>query len=1142
MNENWYDKTPEQLERRFSVNRAAGLTRKGVQRARREYGPNSIYTAPKTTLADFRSYVPIDAAAVILLAVAVIARILELPIPVGSIVALIVVNFAAAAFTFLKAQKVLCGMHEYSLPACKVLRDGQLMLLEMNALVPGDVIFLSAGDIVPADCRLFQSENLTVHEGSLTGVQRSVPKSAGFSSFAPNLPLAARANMAYATTVVTGGNARAIVVATGAQTEAVIAGRVKPIVTHENLAIFAKLRRFCSVWSQTMLLLIFAVTVIELFAAPADGIFNIFLSGLSLSVSAMSELWAAFGYVIIGCGIFGAMGRKKGVGTGALIKNAEKLEDLKTLDTLIVPKDGMISCCKAEAERIYIPRRLFSADDTDRRNAFAELIQRAVISTGIYGAGLSSLNSRARRITVEEEAIIGLASRHKLYHAGLEKSYPIVEHCGVTELSLFDTTLTLDADKKFLVVCRGEAQEILDHCESFVEHGRLYTMSTADRLEFLGAAQSLIRGSYRVTAVASRESPYNSLTRLGVLQNGLTFHGFIAMREPLQRGVAQTIERCRAAGVRVIMTTDRYTESDRYLASSIGVIESEKNILTAKRLEAMPRDLLRANLPLYSMYCGISTRDLSVIVSMLREDGAKVGLMAGGIGGALLLKRADVGFAQSVTISPKAKTSDAVDIRSRTTPAYSRITPPTGHTYDCEALKFISDVVVSDADEHGRGGLGAVVSTLAFARTIYKNVRRMVYYLTTSQLTRIFTAFGVLLTARTIGFSDGAAIGTSILTPIQLLVSGLALDFIAVIAAAFSKPPHDALTLRDDAEEILTAPLVKHVRTVVFALCQTSATLLVPLVCRLIGKPISAAEFGSVVFLTLTICQLVTLLELESEKSLFRTNLRLNLVWLTYIAGLAGLIALSLLVPPIGAFCGVVKLPPAPAIATAVVPALMVLLYELYKLAARHPIMRRHGSHFASDEAEPKPFESFLAFFRRKKDGETDEPAPESAPENGSASIDESFFADASESGETSEPDDAASDEPTDPDEPSGAFPPSLDPEKVPSAVSTPSRTYNDLTMANGLAPNRGSLFKGMKRSDRSEIVSDESRERFNRLTDIDADAASEAEADAADLPDDFPTRGGATENPAPVSAKKVEKTAQNGGNPMKFSGMKGGD
>jgi len=504
-----------------------------------------------------------------------------------------------------------------------------------------------------------------------------------------------------------------------------------------------------------------------------------------------------------------------------------------------------------------------------------------------------------------------------LYNSGIDRMYPIIQHMGAGGASKFETTLTKDTDNRYMAVCRGDAQTILNACEFYTENGRVLRMTTEDRLEFMGAAASLAKNSYSVAAVATGVSGYNNLQRIGAIQSDLTFEGLIAIKEPLQPGIAETVERCKKAGIRVIMTTEKYAENDKYLAMSIGIVENEKGILTSAKYDAMKPDMLRTDLPLFGMYAGLSSKRLSHLVKLLRSDGERVGLLAGGMDGAILLKRADVGFARSTTISPRAKRG-GIDITSRRMGAYSSISGK--GSFESEALKYISDVVISDATDRGKGGFWAIVSAMEYSRNIYKNLIRMVTYLTTAQLSRVLVTVGAIF------------LGFTAMIPIQLVFCGLIIDLAAIIASAFTRPPNTVLSLKDNAQAAFNKPLYMNMRAVLFAAFEAALILMInPLFVRM-GFAFTAEQYISIAFITFILCRLITFVELATEKSIFRSGLRMSFSFLMFWILVTGFIAAALAFPSVGGVFGVVSLTRELTAASAVVGLLVLAIHEIFKL------------------------------------------------------------------------------------------------------------------------------------------------------------------------------------------------------------------
>ena len=229
--------------------------------------------------------------------------------------------------------------------------------------------------------------------------------------------------------------------------------------------------------------------------------------------------------------------------------------------------------------------------------------------------------------------------------------------------------------------------------------------------------------------------------------------------------------------------------------------------------------------------------------------------------------------------------------------------------------------MVSDTVEEG-GGFSAVVRALEYSRTVYKNILRMVSYLTTSQLARIFAVFGALL------------LGVTALTPMQLIFGGLIVDLAAMIASAFSRPPRSVLSLRDNTEQALSKPFTVNLRAVLFAMFQAATVLAMHPIMGLLGFTFTPEQFSTAVFIAFTVCQFITFAELASERSIFRSGMRISLSFVLFFAGIAGFIALALLVPSVGDVFDTVMITPPLAIGCLVSAALTLAVNEIYKLIA----------------------------------------------------------------------------------------------------------------------------------------------------------------------------------------------------------------
>ncbi|MFA6948004.1 MAG: cation transporting ATPase C-terminal domain-containing protein [Eubacteriales bacterium] len=919
--ERWYDKTAEQVCERLGVNPASGLTRKGAASRLKKAGLNSIYPIPKGDFKTYLSHILTDFTSILLIVTAGISAVLEHNMQAAMMIIVLLVNLSASVFTYVKAQRVLEGMGHFALPVAKVMREGKLYLVRQEQLVPGDIIYISAGDIVPCDARLLECDGLCALETALTGITRTVTKDAAFVDQHDIAPAMQR-NMLFASTILTEGGGKAVVCGTGTDTLVTRMDKNTTIVSHDKLSVIATLKKYCSVWSLAMIAVIFGLTVLDLILGlKSRGIFDIFLSGLSLAVASMSELYMAFGYIIIACGIFNAAKRFHDVNSGALIKNSAKLEVLKNITCLVVPKENVFALPEYTAEQIWCGG-IFYDDAHSDKNGLGEkcsnVILTALLSTGLYGSKkLESNNMKSENIyTPEEDAIIRLGEKYGVYNVTLDERYPLRDHERIGEYSRFETSLVETADG-FHVACRGEAAALIDRCDYYSVSGRVMPLDHELRTSIKIAASQLVREAYKVVGCASGKTVYNNLVRITACQNGLIFEGFIAIREPILPGAAKSVSKLRQSGVKVIMTCEDDGENNFYYASALGVANNATDVVTGEEVQNMRPGIFRVNASLYKVYEGLSIAQKRTLVQNLRDNGEVVGVLGRELDEIILLRDADVGFSQSVTISTKSGNS-GVDITSRKAPVYVKTSRDSAKS-GCEALKFISDVIVSQTDRDGHGGFNAISAAIQCAKVVYQNLLRMVKYLLTAQCARFFIVLYSVLSH------------TELFTAPQILLSGLMTDFLAVLIIAFERPSLDILSQKENTEEKLRRPLAHNLRSLLFGMFWASSTVLMPMAFTAAGYPLGDGDMLSYVFISFTLSQIVTLSETMKERSVFIPNVRFNRVYIASIAIIAAFTAVCVLIPQAGALFGLASGAARMWLCSFCVSASVLAVFEIFK-------------------------------------------------------------------------------------------------------------------------------------------------------------------------------------------------------------------
>ncbi len=889
MDKRWYDREREEVVEELGVNPLSGLSREEAA-ARAKRGRNVIYPVSRAPFHSYLRHIVTDFMVYLFLVVAILRGVLSHDPSVLVLFAVILLNYAVTVGAYGKAGRVLEEMSRFSVPSARVLRDGKVLLVKGEDLVPGDIIFLTAGDIVPADARLLEASSLSVLELGLTKNEGPVAKDPAFFDHR-RLPPEERRNMLFASTIVRAGRGKAVVVATGEETLVSLLGKARPLFAHESLTVTEKIRRYSSRVSLATMIAVFAVTAARLLLPSPFSVFDTFFLLLTLSVSDMAELVSAFSYIVIAEGVFGAVKRGREVNVGALIKNSSKLDELRHLDTLAIPKESLFRESDMRVERLFVGGEvcdtLGGGEDGER------LLRYAVISTGIYGARklvADSLRGTVMR-SATEEALLRAAERRGIYDRRLEGNYPTLERVPRgKDGSPFDTSLVFH-EGRFLVILRGDAIALLSRCTRYTREGTVVPLSQGEASRFRIEATQMMRAGYRVIAIASRRSISDRLFPLDALQKDLIFEGLLGVAEPLAPGAALCLSRCRAAGIRVLLFCREATDNNKYLALSAGVARSENECVSLSQMKEMKEGLLRANLPLYNVYEGIGASSQRMILQWMRSDsGARVGVLARSLRDIALFSTADVKFAEVTTLSDRAG-REGVDLSRRPGGAGA------GALEDgCEAVKFASDVIVSSPDDDGNGGFSSVVAAIAHAGNITRNLLLMMRYLFCSQTARL------LLLALTL------ASGVALLSPAQMLFAGLITDMLAVLVIAFDRPAR-ALPVTDRAREALDHLGARGLSDAGLSLLLSLPIFLQSPLYRAMGVSLDAAQVGSLSFISLTVFQITLLTAMLLRKRGLVRRYAVTRAYFAMALLLASFFAAALLIPALGRWFGVVPFP-----------------------------------------------------------------------------------------------------------------------------------------------------------------------------------------------------------------------------------------
>ncbi len=919
MNKKWFEMTEAQLEHDLNTSVVNGLTKKQASSLRRKKGPNTVFRLPYGSFSSYLKDVLSDSSSIILILAALIAAFFQNTPTSYIIAAIIITNLFIVLFTYIKAHRILESMGEYSLPGAKVIRDGHLYLVSMSSLVPGDLIYLNAGDIVPADARIINSQGFFVSEKGITGNVSAIRKSS--QNVSPdNDSNETMFNMVFATSVVLKGSARAIVVETGENTLVSRAHKNELDLEHDSLDIFIMLKKFGSKISMIMLAMVFVIMFFEIVTGlKTRGIYDIFLSGMSLAVAAMTEFYTAFGYIIVACALFGARTYRQ-KGKSAIMKNINAIEKLKDINCVIFRKNGFLSQKSKVVDSMYSSGQIYRIKDYDKSDeGFSYLLEAAAVSTGVYMKGtLTTRFSEEHHLTQDEEAIVDCAKKYGLYNISLDEKYPLVLHKNSADRRFSYSVVApfginnVNDDTDMHIYVRGSARSIINHCSTYNIGTTNIPIDNALKADLLSVLAEYEKGNTTVFAVAMKKTKKNKILSDSynvASEKDMIFLGLISLRSPLLEGSPITVDKLINSDIKLILNSTGTSADDLACAKNLGICTGDNEILTERTISSMTDETLKATISNYSVYMDLKNASLRKAIGALKDNGYKVAYCADALSDISVLEQADIGY--SFADIPE----NLQRIKSR-----SKALQKSNDTSD--ALRFKSDVLIpKEETANGRdGGIFSVEKSILTSKLIYKNLMNMFAYLISVQSARLFIVLYSVFTK------------AIVLTPPQILVGGLLFDFLAILSIAFSKPGTRTTDEYSSAMIELNNMPKFVIRNALFGIFWAAMTIFVPTMLSIIKLPVRTAEITGIAFISFTILQILTLAEVKSNTSIFDAKrISLNPFYIMYILCSVIFIGASMLFERLGLIMNVTVLGINSFIAILLIVGSVISLNEVYK-------------------------------------------------------------------------------------------------------------------------------------------------------------------------------------------------------------------
>ena len=638
----WYQQTKEELLEHFRVTEH-GLTGEEAGQRLAESGENVLKEGKRKSILQVFFEQFCDLLVVILIIAALISMVSGNVESTIVIIAVIVLNAILGTVQHAKAEKSLDSLKSLSSPSTKVMRDGHKIEVPSAQVVPGDILYLEAGDLVVADGRILENYSLQVNESSLTGESTNVDKSDGLIH--DDCALADRANMVYSSGLVTYGRAVVLVTATGMDTEIGKIAALMNATKEKKTPLQISLDQFGSRLAMAIMVICGLVFLLSLYRDMP--ILDSLMFAVALAVAAIPEALSSIVTIVQ------AMGTQKMAREHAIIKELKAVESLGCVSVICSDKTGTLTQNKMTVQNIYVNNETISIDRLDLRNQLHRYL--------LYDAILTNDSS------IVDGKGIGDPTEFALVEMGRKAT---VDEILLRELMPRLEEIPFDSDRKLMstkyelhdvptVLTKGALDVLLDRTANIRLEDGIREITQADKDAILQKNLEFSQEGLRVLAFGYKEVPEDYTLSLDN-ENGFTFLGLISMMDPPREESKAAVADAKRAGIKPVMITGDHKITATAIAKQIGIFEEGDIAMTGRELDAMTEEELDKDITSISVYARVSPENKIRIVDAWQRRGFITAMTGDGVNDAPALKKADIGVAMGITGTEVSKDAAAM--------------------------------------------------------------------------------------------------------------------------------------------------------------------------------------------------------------------------------------------------------------------------------------------------------------------------------------------------------------------------------------------------------------------------------------------------------------------------------------------------
>ena len=684
----WHNMELYQVEKKLNTSFKRGLNKKDIKRLQNIYGLNKLENVKKESffikfLKQFKDFMII-----ILLLSALISFITSYVnkssdyIDAIIIMAIVIFNALMGVIQESKAEKSIEALKKMFSPLAKVKRDGKYIEINTSEIVPGDIILLEAGKIVPADCRIISCNNLSIDESILTGETVPVQKK-NITIKNEKVSTAEIYNMAFSSTIITRGSGEAVVTDTGMITKV---GKIAGML-NKNKSEDTPLQKKLAGLGKILGIITIIICIVIFLIGMSRNVppLEMFMTSVGLAVASIPEGMPAIVTILLSIGI------TKMAKQNAIIRKLPAVETLGSSSIICSDKTGTLTKNKMTVQRIY--------GDQKKLVEYMTMCTDSIIQ--------DENNTKIVKGDPSENALVEYSLTNNISKDILYMKMPRVHEIPFdSDRKLMTTIHKLDSG--YLIITKGAPDVLIKKCSNYLEDGNDIVLDNYKREKIIHENEDMAINALRVLGVAYKKVnilPNN--INPDTIEWDLCFVGLVGMIDPPKEGVKEAIISAKKAGIKTVMITGDQILTAKAIAKELGILDSNSFAISGSELDNISESNLEKNIMKYSVFARVSPEHKVRIVNAFKKQGKIVAMTGDGVNDAPALKAADIGVAMGLTGTDVAKNA--------------------------------SDMILTDDN------FVTIIKAVKEGRHIYSNIKKAIHFLLATNIGEIVTMFLALL-------------------------------------------------------------------------------------------------------------------------------------------------------------------------------------------------------------------------------------------------------------------------------------------------------------------------------------------------------------------------------------------------------------